>query len=118
VKIIDVGAENVDTTGFFCLRSKRQSEGYRRKRAWLEARFAEGLRIKMGAGEARGFIEYIPGAFGWRAVHAEDHMLIHCVWVIGRSKGQGLGGTLLEHCVKDAQALGLSVVAVVAMEFV
>lgn len=37
----------------------------------------------MGAGNYRGFIEYIPGAFGWRAVFAEDYMLIHCLWVMG-----------------------------------
>ena len=115
-KIVDVNADNVDATGFFCLRSKRESEGYRRKRAWLEARFAEGLRIKMGAGTCRGFIEYIPGGFGWRAVFAEDYMLIHCLWITGRSKGQGLGTALLAQCERDTQALGLNGVAVVTSE--
>ncbi len=113
MEIIDVDAGNVDATGFFCQRSKRDSEGYRRKRAWLEARFAEGLRIKMAAGGLRGFIEYIPGAYGWRAVFAEGYMLIHCLWVTGRSKGQGLGSALLAHCTADAKDQGLDGIAVV-----
>jgi ribosomal protein S18 acetylase RimI-like enzyme len=112
-EIIDVNTGNVDETGFFCLRSKRDSEGYRRKRAWLEARFGEGLHIKMASGGWRGFIEYMPGARAWRAVHAEDFMLIHCLWVTGQSKGQGLGPALLDLCLEDARSIGLSGVAVV-----
>jgi hypothetical protein len=34
-EIIDVSAENVEKTGFFCYMSKKKSDGYRRKRNWL-----------------------------------------------------------------------------------
>ena len=114
IETVAVTAANVDATGFFCLRSKRGAPGHRAKRAWLEARFAEGLRIRLGTGGARGFIEYIPGAYGWRAVEAPDHMLIHCLWVTGRSRGTGLAVALLDHAAADARAAGLSGIAVVA----
>ena len=47
MRIIDVTADNVEETGFFCLMSRRKSEGWQRKLKWLHQRFAEGLRIKM-----------------------------------------------------------------------
>lgn len=70
--IIDVTRSNVDETGFFCYMSKRKSEGFRRKLAWVKARFAEGMRIKMLEPPERGFIEYIPGEYAWRAVDPDS----------------------------------------------
>lgn len=77
VEIVDVDASNVDETRFFCMRSKPKAPGYRRKRDWLEARFAEGMRMKIIRKGGRGFIEYIPGQHAWRAVHA-DGRLVDC----------------------------------------
>ncbi len=59
-EILDVDAGNVDRLGFFCYMSKPKAPGYRYKRDWLAARFAEGLRIKMlheTGGRTVGFIE-------------------------------------------------------------
>ena len=88
MKIIDVDQQNVTETGFFCKMSQRKSAGYRRKLAWLEARFAEGLRIKLLdlSQGGRGFIEYIPGEYAWRPVEAAGYLFIHCLWVVGKSK--------------------------------
>ena len=47
MKIINVDAGNVGRHGFFCYMSKRKSPGYQRKLQWLEARFSEGMRIKL-----------------------------------------------------------------------
>jgi len=116
INLIDVTAENVDRTGFFCYMSKRKTEGYQRKLNWLKARFAEGMRIKMLALPERGFIEYIPGEYGWRAVNARGHMLIHCLWVVGKSRGKGSARFLLEACINDARAAGLDGVAMVTSE--
>ena len=113
VEILDVNADNVADLGFFCQMSKRGSAGYNRKLEWLEARFAEGLRIRMLRLPARGFIEYIPGDYAWRAVEAEGYMLIHCLWVVGRSKGKGYATRLLEECLQDARQAGMRGVAMV-----
>ena len=113
IDLIDVNANNVIDLGFFCYMSKRKSEGYQRKLKWLDGRFAEGMRIKMlGRGE-RGFIEYIPGEYAWRAVNAKGYMFIHCLWVVGKSKGKGLAGNLLEACIQDARKSKMKGVAIV-----
>jgi len=114
--IIDVGADNVEQTGFFCYMSKRKAVGFRSKLSWLKARFAEGLRIKMFQLPERGFIEYMPGEYAWRAVHAEGYMLIHCLWIVGKSKGKGLSSLLLSECLDDARASGMRGVAMVTSE--
>jgi L-amino acid N-acyltransferase YncA len=116
VALVDVDRSNVEETGFFCYMSKRKSEGYLRKLAWVKARLREGLRIKMLALPERGFIEYVPGEKAWRAVRAKGWTVIHCLWVVGRSKGRGLGGRLLEACLEDARKAGSLGLAVVTTE--
>ena len=88
-EIITVTAQNIETTGFFCYMSKKKSEGYGRKLKWLRDRFGEGMCIKLLKLPERGFIEYIPGEHAWRAIHADGYLFIHCLWVVGKSKGKG-----------------------------
>jgi L-amino acid N-acyltransferase YncA len=114
--IVSVDRTSVEETGFFCYMSKRRSEGYRRKLEWVKARLDEGMRIKMLKLPERGFIEYIPGDRAWRAVRAADYMMIHCLWVVGKSKGKGLGGLLVDECVKDSRKAGMPGVAMVTSE--
>ncbi len=105
VEIITVDATNIDEHGFFCYKSKPKAEGYQRKLAWLKARFAEGLVIKIVYDDGRsvGFIEYIPGEYAWRPIRAAGYMVIHCIWVVGRAKKKGYGSRLLAECVEDAR---------------
>jgi GNAT superfamily N-acetyltransferase len=112
-ELITVDRSNVEETGFFCYMSKRKSEGFLRKVSWAMERFDEGMRIKMLKLPERGFIEYIPGEYAWRAVKARGYMVIHCLWVIGKSKGKGFGAALLDECVKDARRAGMLGVAMV-----
>jgi len=116
LEIIDVHARNVEQTGFFCYMSKRKTEGWRKKLLWLKARFAEGLKIKMLKLPERGFIEYVPGEYSWRAIQARGYMVIHCLWVVGRSKGKGLASALLEACIEDARRAGMKGVAMLVSE--
>lgn len=114
-ELIEVTAATVGELGFFCYKSKRKSAGYRSKLAWLQARFAEGMRMKllMVDGRSRGFVEWIPGDYAWRAVHAANYAVIHCIWVIGSTKGQGYGQALLEDCENAARRAGFDGVAAV-----
>jgi ribosomal protein S18 acetylase RimI-like enzyme len=113
VKILDVNKDNVADLGFFCLMSRKQSQGYWRKLRWLKDRFTEGMKIKMLKLPERGFIEYIPGEYAWRAVYAKGYMFIHCLWVVGKSKGKGYATLLLNECIADAQRAGMNGVAIV-----
>jgi GNAT superfamily N-acetyltransferase len=118
MKIIDVNPDTVLKTGFFCKLSQKKCEGYQRKLKWLEERFAEGLKIKMLdlSQGGRGFIEYIPGEYAWRAVEAKGYMFVHCLWVVGQSKNKGYAPLLLEECLADAKRLGMRGVAMVTSE--
>ncbi len=118
MNIIDVSAETIDSTRFFCFMSKPKSEGYQRKREWLLERFGEGLRIKLLDLKegGRGFIEYLPGEYAWRSVNAAGYMFIHCIWVVGKSKGNGYGKLLLDACVEDARSSGMKGVAMLTSE--
>lgn len=118
MKIINVTPQNVDEVGFFCKMSKPKEVGYQVKLKWVKARFKEGLRIKLLDLKegGRGFIEYIPGKYAWRPIKAENYMVIHCLWVVGKSKGKGLATQLLKECEKDAKDLGLNGVAMVTSE--
>jgi GNAT superfamily N-acetyltransferase len=118
MNIVEVDSENVSEQGFFCYMSKRKSEGYQRKLTWVRDRFDEGLKIKMLdlRSGGRGFIEYTPGEFAWRAVNAKGYMFVHCIWVAGKSKGRGYATLLLNGCLKDAKTTGMKGVAVVTSE--
>ncbi len=116
--ILDVNPHTALKTGFFCRMSQKKCEGYQRKLKWLEARFAEGLKIKMlnPAQGGRGFIEYIPGEFAWRPVEAQGYMFVHCLWVVGQSKGKGYASLLLQECLADANRQRMNGVAMVTSE--
>ncbi len=115
-RIVTVDASNLDEHGFFCFKSRRGSEGYVNKQKWLLDRFSEGMKIVLVYEGKRsvGFIEYIPGEYTWRAVDAPEHLVIHCLWVIGRAKKKGFGSKLLAECVDDARERGKAGVAMVA----
>jgi L-amino acid N-acyltransferase YncA len=118
-ELITVNADNVDEHGFFCYMSKRKSPGYQQKSEWLAARFAEGLKLYMVheiGGRTVGFIEFIPGEFAWRAVHAPGYLVIHCLWVVGKGKGKGYGSRLLQICLDEARAQGKHGVVMVASD--
>jgi len=106
-EIRTVDGSNIDESGFFCYMSKRKELGYKQKHEWLEARFAEGMKIKIlheHGGRDVAFIEYIPGGYAWRAVNAPGYMVIHCLWVVGKGKGKGYGNRLIKECLDDARA--------------
>lgn len=116
MNIIDVNANNVEAMGFFCYMSKRTEAGFQRKMNWIQKRFAEGMKLKMLELPDRGFIEYIPGEYCWRAVDAKGYMFIHCLWVVGKSRGKGYAKALLGECLRDAEKAGMKGVVMVSNE--
>jgi len=114
--VIDVGPHNLDETGFFCYMSKRKFVGYKKKHNWMIDRFAEGLRLRMLKLPNRGFIEYLPAEFAWRPIEADGYLFIHCLWIVGKSKGKGFARQLLEDCITDARTNGNRGVAMVTSE--
>lgn len=114
IDLITVTPANVAKTGFFCKMSARGKPGYEQKLAWLERRFEEGLQLRILGNGERGFVEFIPGAHAWRAIeNAERYIVIHCLWVVGRSKGKGFSRVLLDEVAAHAKATGFKGVAAV-----
>jgi ribosomal protein S18 acetylase RimI-like enzyme len=118
-EIVDVNESNLDDYDFLCKKSDKRGEGYQNKVSWIRERFKEGLHIKLlRVREARGltsrgFVEYVPGNHTWRAIDAEDYLVIHCLWVVGRWKNRGFGTKLIQMCIDDAKKLKKAGVVVV-----
>jgi GNAT superfamily N-acetyltransferase len=121
--IQQVTAENHDEIGLFCSRSKRKEAGYQTKLQWIKERFQEGLeyyvlRVDEGRKEMayRGMVEYMPGNVCWRGVDAPDYIVIHCLWVVGRHKGKGYGGMLVDKVIDSAKSKNMDGVAVITIK--
>ena len=114
-EIIDTDADNIGGCSL-CGNKNADNLGLRRKTNWLKERYAEGLRYKVLRSEKSGdigMIEYAPGSHTWRPVEAPGYLVIHCLWVIRKHKGKGLGSLLLESCLTDARKSKCHGVAVV-----
>lgn len=118
MNIIKIDSSNIEKEGFFCRMSKSKTQGNQNKMKWLKERFTEGLTmqlldIKEGG---RGYIEYIPGEYAFRAINAHKYLVIHCLWVVGKSQKQGLAKKLVEKCIEDAKQLNMNGVAILTSE--
>ena len=114
-EIIDTNAENIGGCSL-CGNKNANNLGFRRKTNWLKERYAEGLRYKVLRSKKSGdigMIEYAPGEHAWRPVEAVGYLVIHCLWVIRKHKGKGLGMLLLDSCLADARKSKCRGVAVV-----
>jgi hypothetical protein len=115
IKIIEVNASNLsEHPGAICYINPK-NDTYKLKIEWLKDQFVNGLKIKLlyieGEKSPKGFVEYVPGAYCWRAVNAAGYMFIHCIWTNGKKyQHQGLGKALIDEVEKDAAAmLGVAV---------
>jgi predicted GNAT family acetyltransferase len=61
-------------------------------------------------------VEYIPGKYAYRPVEAKGYMFINCIFVGFKKefKGQGIGTSMVEECIKDAREKDMKGVAVVS----
>jgi L-amino acid N-acyltransferase YncA len=99
----------LDQFGLFCKKSQKKEEGYKSKVTWIKEQFKKGLKYKLllvnekGKQTSRGFIEYTPSKMSWRGIEAENWLVIHCLWVIGKHKNKGYGSELLKLSISDAK---------------
>jgi GNAT superfamily N-acetyltransferase len=115
-RIIDADIETVGGYGLCGYRDPKHP-GYSQKLEWLSRRFEEGMKIKVLHSDQDGTvgsIEYIPGEYAWRGVHAPGYIFIHCLFILKKAyKGQGYGSRLVEACEEDARQQSKHGVAVV-----
>lgn len=103
LELIELDTEFLEGMGSYCLRSKKKSTGYINKNKWLNAQFEEGLKyIQLLEHKKQvGFIEYTESQHSSRVVHADNYLVIHCLWV--SETGKGYGSKLLHRCLEDAK---------------
>ncbi|WP_432806618.1 GNAT family N-acetyltransferase [Mesobacillus maritimus] len=104
MQMVELNTEILKGMGSYCLRSKKKSHGYIQKNKWLNERFEEGLKyIQLMENKKQvGFIEYTVAESSSRVVHAEDYLVIHCLWV--SETGKGYGTKLIQQCLHDAKS--------------
>jgi len=117
VSIIDVTPENIGDHGI-CGYKDPKKPGFGQKLAWVRARFAEGMKIKVlhsARHGTMGSIEYLPGEYSWRGIHAPGYIVIHCLFILKKDlKSKGYGSLLIRECESDAHRQKMYGVTVVA----
>ncbi len=105
--IVRIDRENLAQEHICCaITDKKGEHCVASKKAWMEARFDDGLVFKKMDVRGKAFIEYIPAEKAWCPIEAGGYMHIDCFWVSGSLQGQGYAGRLLASCIEDARAQG------------
>ena len=110
---VNLSASNLADEHICCaIAGKQHQEGVDRKKAFLARGFEQGLVFRKLDARGKVFIEYAPAEAAWRPVVAPGYLVIHCLWVSGRYKGQQIGRELLQYCLDAGEAFqGVAVVA-------
>ena len=89
--IITLDPDNYQEYGCPCFLNPK-NEGHIGKLGWLKDRLPEGLTVKHiyleGENKSAGFIEYVPGEYAWRGIHAPGYMVIHCLFILKKGSKQ------------------------------
>ena len=118
IKTIELGPDNITDYGVCGYKNVKKQEELRRKIDWVKKYYPLGLRIRAVISETGGYqsmIEYIPGEYAHRPVHAAGYMFIHCIFVGFKKeyKGRGLASILINECMEETREAGRRGVAVV-----
>ena len=81
MNIVTVTKENLETEHICCAISNNNDCQVAAKKAWLAARFDDGLVFKKGDVRGKCFIEYLPAEKAWSPIEAVGYMYIDCLWV-------------------------------------
>ena len=106
MEYIRVTKDNLEKEHICCAISNNKDVQVSSKKAWLAARFDEGLVFLKSTERGKCFIEYIPAENAWVPIEADGYMYIDCLWVSGSFKGHGYSNDLLAACEKDSRAQG------------
>ncbi len=104
--IIQVNRDNIDREHICCALSDGFDACAAAKKAWMKARFDDGLTFRRLDARGKVMIETIPAGHAWCPIEADGYLHINCFWVSGQFKGQGWANRLLDECIEDAKVHG------------
>jgi ribosomal protein S18 acetylase RimI-like enzyme len=112
-RFVNLSASNLADEHICCaIAGKQHQEGVDLKKAFLARGLERGLVFRKLDVRGKVFIEYAPADSAWRPVSAPGYLVIHCLWVSGRYKAQGIGRDLLRYCLEEgSEHRGVVVVA-------
>ncbi len=106
MEYIRVTKDNLEKEHICCAISNNRDVQVSSKKAWLLARFDDGLVFLKSTERGKCFIEYIPAENAWNPIEADGYMYIDCLWVSGSFKGHGYSNDLLSACIEDSKEKG------------
>ena len=106
MEYIRLTKENIETEHICCAISNNRDVQVASKKAWLSARFDEGLVFLKSVERGKCFIEYLPAESAWAPIKADGYTYIDCLWVSGALKGHGYSNDLVSACIADSRAKG------------
>jgi GNAT superfamily N-acetyltransferase len=116
MQIIKIDRSNIDNEHICCALGNDKVNQSRAltKKDWMKERFKDGLVFKRLDDRGKMFIEYMPVEKVWKPLVGRNYMIINCLWVAGKFKGQGIATELVNECIKDAKKQKMDGVAVVS----
>ncbi len=105
MKIITIDKDNIEQEHICCAigNDKTNQNRAMTKKNWMKDRFDDGLTFKRLDDRGKIFIEYMPIEKAWKPITGENYLVINCLWVSGKFKGQGISAKLLNECINDAK---------------
>ncbi len=116
MEFVTLSKENLAREHICCAISRESDCQVSSKKAWLNARFTDGLVFTKGNVRGKCFIEYIPAERAWAPIDAPGYMYINCLWVSGQFAGQGNADALLASCVADSTEKGKKGLVILSAE--
>lgn len=115
MKIISIDKSNIEQEHICCAigNDKENKKRAQTKKDWMKKRFDDGLIFKRLDDRGKIFIEYMPIEKIWKPLVGKNFMVINCLWVAGKFKGQGISKKLLNECVVDSKKQNKDGIAVI-----
>ncbi|MDO4378853.1 MAG: GNAT family N-acetyltransferase [Erysipelotrichia bacterium] len=106
---INLTLENINDEHICCAISDPKHQcGVNNKKEWIKNKLKDGHVFRKLNARGKIFIEYEPIETAWVPISGKNYEYIYCLWVAGNFKGKGIAKELLEYCISDSKAKGMS----------
>lgn len=106
---INLTLENINDEHICCaIGDPKHQCGVNNKKEWIKNKLKDGHVFRKLNARGKIFIEYEPIETAWTPIVGKNYEYIYCLWIAGNFKGKGIAKELLEYCISDSKAKGMS----------